>query len=132
MGKLVLAIVALLIVAGAFSYRLNRRLKEENNEERAIGTLRRILFPGETSEEECEAVVSDIVNMTRKRLSRDEALDYYLKIKGLQLMDLNTMNDVSVRHYLMKPTKARLHHSELVPFYEKYLNLVPTKGQSAV
>lgn len=132
MEKLILAIVALLIAVGTFGYRLNRRLKKENDEEHAIGTLRRLLFPGETSEEECEAVVSDIVNMTRNRLSRDEALDFYLKIKGLQLMDLNTMNDVAVRRYLMKPTKARLHHSELVQFYEKYLNLVPTKGLSSV
>ncbi len=132
MEKPLLLIAILLIAAGIFSHRLRRRLKEEHDEAHAIATLRNILFPGDTSEEECEAVVSDIVGMTKNRLSRDEALDYYLKIKGLQLMDLNTMNDAAVRHYLMTPTKARLHHSELVPFYEKYLNLVPTKGQSAV
>lgn len=132
MEKIALIVTALLVVAGAFSYKLRRQLKEEHDEEHAIDALRQLLFPGDKSEEECEAVVSDIVSMTRNRLSRDEALDYYLKIKGLQLMDLNTMNDTAIRHYLMEPTKARLHHSELVPFYEKYLNLVPTKGQSAV
>lgn len=132
MEKIALIITILLVAVGAFSYSLRRRLREEHGEEHAIETLRQLLFPGNTSEEECEAVVSDIVSLTRNRLSRDEALDYYLKIKGLQLMDLNTMSDAVVRRYLMEPTKARLHHSELVPFYEKYLNLVPTKGQSAV
>lgn len=132
MEKIALITAILLAAVGALSYSLRRRFREEHNEEHAIEMLRRLLFPGDTSEEECEAVVSDIVSLTRGRLSRDEALDYYLKIKGLQLMDLNTMSDTAVRRYLMEPTRARLHHSELVPFYEKYLNLIPTKGQSAV
>ncbi len=90
------------------------------------------LFPGDKTGVQRDELIADLHIMTGGRFSNDEVLDYYLKIKGLQMVDLNTLNDDDIRKFLMEPTKVRLHYRELVSFYEKYLNQPQVKGRSAI
>ena len=53
---------------------------------------------------------------------------FYLKIKGLQMIDLNSFNDNDMRKFLMRPTQVRLQYRELVIFYEQFLNQSEAHG----
>ncbi len=97
-------------------------------ENEAIVRLIKILFP--SGDEQMENTINDIDEMTHGRFTRDEILDYYLKIKGLQITDLHSNADSSIRSYLMKQTKVRLTYFELVKFYEIYLNYPQAIGES--
>ncbi len=78
-----------------------------------------------------ERVVQEMMKLTRGKYNRIQLLDYYLKIKGLHFVDLHTSSSRHVRSYLMRPTKIKLNYSELVQFYEKYLNLPQAQGIDA-
>lgn len=99
-------------------------------ENEAIARLIGILFP--SGDEQMENTINDIDEMTHGRFTRDEILDYYLKIKGLQITDLHSNADSSIRSYLMKPTKVRLTYFEQVKFYEIYLNYPQAVGESVI
>ena len=120
---LILCVVVAIIIIERVFY--TRWLENE-----AVMRLIRILFP--SGEEQMENTINDIDEMTHGRFSRDEILDYYLKIKGLQITDLHSNSDSSIRSYLMKPTKVRLTYFEQVKFYEIYLNYPQAVGESVV
>lgn len=80
------------------------------------------LFQNDPSGLKRMEVVEDIMEMTGKRFTEDECLDYYLKIKGLQYIDMNFFGDNEILAYLMEPTRITLEYHELLAFYEKYLN----------
>ncbi|MCF0189757.1 MAG: hypothetical protein HUJ96_00710 [Marinilabiliaceae bacterium] len=119
----VTSLVAPFLVALRFflSYSQEKRAKEE---------LVLLLFP--KGEEQKEQLLGDMEVLTKGRYNRKQLLDYYLKIKGLQMVDLHTSADRPVRSYLMQPTKIRLNYFEQVQFYEKYLNYPQQTGMSAV
>lgn len=108
------------------------RLRREARRRDTIAKMCKHLFPGDKMGLAKDEVIGDIMKMTSGRFSEEELLDYYLKIKGLQMLDLNSLNDSDIREFLMEPTKVRLHYQELVSFYEKYLNQPQAKGMSAV
>ena len=95
-------------------------------EQRASRKLCAMLFPD--GEEQKKEVLDGMHKLTNNRFSTEDLLDYYLKIKGLQLLDLHTGGDSNVRTYLMQPTKIRLSYRELVKFYELYLNYPQVVG----
>ena len=90
------------------------------------------LLPGDKKGTMRQQLVADLHELTGHRFTDEEVLDYYLIIKGLQMVDLNTLNDPDTRRFLMEPTKIKLHYQEVVSFYEKYLNQPRVKGQSAI
>ncbi len=90
------------------------------------------LFPGEEGENLKNDMIENMMTITNGRFSEDEILDYYLKIKGLQIIDINSFGDSEISNYLMQPTRIRLRYRELVSFYETYLNQPLVHGQSAV
>ncbi|MBR6251811.1 MAG: hypothetical protein IKR17_11545 [Bacteroidales bacterium] len=95
-------------------------------EQKAIKRLCVILFPeGEAQKQE---VIDGLCELTSNRFSKEDLLDYYLKIKGLQMLDLHTGGDANVRAFLMQPTKIHLTYRELVKFYEIYLNYPQVAG----
>lgn len=73
-------------------------------------------------------VVKRMMALTHNRFTEDEMLDYYLKIKGLQMIDMNSFNDSDMRKILMRPTLVRLQYRELVIFYEQFLNQSEAHG----
>lgn len=97
---------------------------------RAVERLEAILFP--SGESQIEETVNDINEMTHGRFTREEILDYYLKIKGLQIIDLHSNADNGIRKFLMQPTMVRLTYFEQVKFYEIYLNYPQAVGESII
>ncbi len=99
-------------------------------ESKAVKMLTDQLFP--SGELQKELVIDEIMEMTKNRFPREDVLDYYLKIKGLHVLDLHTGVEANIREYLMCPTKIRLNYMELVRFYDKYLSFPEARGQKAV
>lgn len=89
------------------------------------------LFQNDPSGLKRMEVVEDIMNITNHRFSEDDCLDYYLKIKGLQYIDMNFFGDNEILTFLMQPTKVTFEYHELVAFYEKYLNHPTSRGTAS-
>lgn len=102
----------------------------KQKERDAIIKMCNIIFPdGELQQED---VMDNINDLTKGRFDRTDLLDYYLKIKGLQMLDLHAHSDKDIRKYLMKPTRIRLNYYEQVLFYERFLNYPQAEGINAV
>ncbi len=98
------------------------------SEKNTLQRLSDILFPlGESQKDE---TLNDMNEMTQGRFTREDLLDFYLKIKGLHTIDLHSNSDGGIRRFLMRPTKIRLSYFEQVKFYEIYLNYPQAVGQS--
>ncbi|MCQ2236917.1 MAG: hypothetical protein MJZ18_07980 [Bacteroidales bacterium] len=94
-----------------------------------MADLAMLLHPD--GEETLAKDIQDFNRLTHGRFNNLQLLDYYLKIKGLQFVDLHTSSSNYVRTYLMKPTKIKLNYSETVLFYEKFLNMPQAMGINA-
>ncbi len=123
--EIIIILVAIVVLA-VVGRLVQRNISEKHTIERLIN----ILFP--LGESQMNETLNDIDEMTQKRFKREEILDYYLKIKGLQIIDLHANSDGGIRRFLMKPTKIRLTYFEQVKFYEIYLNYPQAVGQSLV
>lgn len=132
MNPVVIILVSALLVAAllwlGYYYRHKRSLKKKVVEER----LTKMLFPGERGEQKMMEMLEHVSQITGGRFTEEQILDYYLKIKGLQIFDINSISDREICDFLMQPTVIRLRYKELVCFYEKYLNQPTAVGQSAV
>ena len=111
-----------------------RKQKKQKIERRAktIESLCSYLLPGDKNGLQRKQLIGELQELTGCRFRDEEVLEYYLAIKGLQMVDLNTLNDPDTLAFLMEPTKIRLHYREVVSFYEKYLNQPQVKGMSAI
>jgi hypothetical protein len=109
-----------LIVAAISIVWINQRGLEKMAEKRAIKELERKLFPNGDAQK--SQIISAIHQITSNRLSDDLVLDYFLKIKGLQVINLNDPINFWTRKYLMSSTKVKLNYFEQVKFYETFLN----------
>lgn len=115
-----LSIIALCILI-PLSFHMYRFWKQDKRQ-RAIDKVCQYLFPGDQDGLMRDRVVKRMMSLTNHRFTEDEMLDYYLKIKGLQMIDMNSFNDSDMRKFLMHPTLVRLQYRELVIFYEQFLN----------
>lgn len=123
---IVISIVVLVVVILVITILLHRQLQEK----RTMRNLSAILFP--SGEDQKEEIIDEIDAITQGRFTRDEMLDYYLKIKGLQIVDFHTNADSGMRRFLMQPTKIRLNYFEQVKFYETFLSYSQAEGISLV
>ncbi len=89
-------------------------------EHKATKDLERHLFPN--GEEQKQKVLETMGKITNSRFPESLMMDYFLKIKGLQIINMNDPVDFWTRKYLMTPTKMRLNYFEQVKFYETFLN----------
>lgn len=89
-------------------------------EKRASKDLGRHLFPN--GEEQKLKALATMEKITNNRFSEPLMIDYFLKIKGLQLINMNDPVDFWTKKYLMTPTKIKLNYFEQVKFYETFLN----------
>ncbi len=102
-------------------------------ENKATKDLGRFLFPD--GEEQRLKALAIMEKITSKRFSETLMIDYFLKIKGLQIINMNDPVDFWTKKYLMTPTKIKLNYFEQVKFYETFLNypndlesiIIPTK-----
>ncbi len=106
---------------------LTRQLIKQISQRKAIHRLSTLLFPlGSAQQEE---TMKNIEHLTHSRFNREDILDYFLKIKGLQTINLNDPVDFWTRQYLMQPTRIRLNYFEQVKFYEIFLNYPEIQGK---
>jgi len=127
----ILTITAVLLVLVLWFWKKGIQLMAEH---KATKDLERHLFPdGEEQKKKVQEIMEEI---TSNRFSESLMMDYFLKIKGLQIVNMNDPVDFWTRKYLMTPTKVRLNYFEQVKFYETFLNypddlkkiIIPTEG----
>jgi hypothetical protein len=125
---MIYALVLVTIIAATFVWMHIKGL-DLIAEKKAIKDLEHLLFT--TGQGQRENVIASIHKMTNHRLTDDEALDYFLKIKGLQVINLHDPINYWTRKYLMSSTKTKLNYFEQVRFYEAFLNY-PEAGRKVV
>ncbi len=88
--------------------------------QKAQGLLVNLLFPeGKVQQDE---VLNIFHQLTNHRFSNEHILDYFIKIKGLQTLDLSIKTNFWIKKYLLSPTDVKLNYFEQVRFYETFLN----------
>jgi len=89
-------------------------------ERNASKELEQILFLDGKLEK--ASILESLQNITKRKYTNDLLLDYFLKIKGLQVINMYDPVNFWTRKFLMSPTKLKLNYFEQVKFYETFLN----------
>ena len=89
-------------------------------EKNAAKELEKLLFP--QGEEDKVNILATLNQITKDKYSTELLLDYFLKIKGLQVVNMYDPVSFWTRKFLMSPTKLKLNYFEQVKFYESFLN----------
>ena len=113
-------IIAVLIVAAGTALAMYRIYLPAYTKKRAQAVLLDILFPGGESQK--DEVLRTFHQFTNNRFSQDQILDYFIKIKGLQTLNLNVKSNFWIKKYLLSPTDVKLNYFEQVKFYETFMN----------
>ena len=117
MTYIIIALIFIFFLASLYLYKPLLRIIAEK---RAIPKMEKILFNNLTYTK--STVLDTIHQVTSKRLNDDLVLDYFYKIKGLQVLDINKPINFWLKIYLTSPTKIKLNYFEQVKFYETFLN----------
>ena len=118
--------LALIFLVPYVIYRLTMSSRKETTEM----LLCKFLFPD--GDEQKNEVIDKVMALTKEKYSREDVLEYYMKIKGLQLVDLMAYSNDRISRYLMQPTRIQLTYDEVVRFSEEFLNFPQPKGFTAV
>ncbi|GAF02810.1 hypothetical protein [Saccharicrinis fermentans] len=113
-------IITLVIVITATIILTHKSIMRLIAEKKALPIIENILFSG--SEQNKKRIISEIHKLSNNRLSDELAMDYFYKIKGLQVVNINRPLNFWVKMYLTTPTKIKLNYFEQVKFYETFLN----------
>ncbi|MCG8582300.1 MAG: hypothetical protein MI866_20420 [Bacteroidales bacterium] len=106
-----------LLVSGLWFWKKGLAMLAERN---ASKELEKLLFP--KGDNEKEAIIESLVKITKGKYNQELLLDYFLKIKGLQVVNMYDPVNFWTRRFLMSPTKLKLNYFEQVKFYESFLN----------
>ncbi|TAJ14857.1 hypothetical protein DMA11_03795 [Marinilabiliaceae bacterium JC017] len=115
------------VVSTTLSFWFYRRGLTLVAEQKATKELEKRLFPN--GEKQRNDVLMTMKVITNNRFSVPLMLDYFFKIKGLQVINLNDPVNFWVKKYLLSPTKMRLNYFEQVKFYETFLNYPEVIGK---
>ncbi len=125
MSYIIFTIAISLGIALSFLYKPLLRFIAEK---KAIPLLDEILFKeANISKEE---ILNIIHKLTNNRFSNYVLMDYFYKIKGLQIININNSSSFWLKTYLSTPTKIRLNYFEQVRFYKTFLNYSEIKPES--
>ncbi|WP_430934035.1 hypothetical protein [Saccharicrinis sp. 156] len=113
-------VIALVIVIASTIVLTQKSIIRVIAEKRALPIIEDILFP--QGEQNKAQIIQDIHQLTNNRLSDELVMDYFYKIKGLQVLNINRPMNFWVKMYLTTPTKVKLNYFEQVKFYETFLN----------
>ncbi len=125
-----ITIISLVTVSCVVAFVVTRKVIKIISQKKAIKRLSALLFPMGLDQK--EAILGSIDALTHHRFGREDIMDYYLKIKGLQAVNLNDPVDFWTRNYLLQPTRIRLNYFEQVKFYETFLNYPEIQGRQEV
>ncbi|MBK3517940.1 hypothetical protein [Carboxylicivirga marina] len=106
-----------LLAFGLWFWKRGLSLLAEKN---AAKELEKTLFPNGDTEK--HAILDSLCQITKDKYSKELLLDYFLKIKGLQVVNMYDPVNFWTRKFLMSPTKLKLNYFEQVKFYESFLN----------
>ncbi|MFO8000048.1 MAG: hypothetical protein R6U46_02310 [Marinilabilia sp.] len=87
---------------------------------KATTQLDNMLFP-EGPRQKSE-VLEICKELTGSRFSDEEILEYFRKMKGLQIVNINSQTNFWIKKYLFTPAPVKLNYFEQVKFYEAFLN----------
>lgn len=118
MNFFLIAVVA--SFSAVLSYFAGRKFYLEIIKKKASRQLEEILFP--KGEHQKHEMLQTFRLITNDRFSDTEMLDYFLKIKGLQNIDINSETNFWIKKYLFHPTAIKLNYFEQVNFYKTFLN----------
>lgn len=93
---------------------------------KAHASLLELLFP--EGIEQQEEVMKVFQKLTNQRFTDEQILDYFVKIKGLQTLDLSIKTNFWIKKYLLSPTDIKLNYFEQVKFYETFMNYPKSFG----
>lgn len=124
MTYLIITFALAILVGILFLFKPALRFIAEKN---AIWKIEKVLFSDDSTHNR-SAVKETIHKLTGGRLSDNLAMDYFYKIKGLQVLNSNKPLDFWVKIYLSTPTKVRLNYFEQVKFYDTFLNYTGTNS----
>ncbi len=96
---------------------------------KAVAQLDVILFPEGMSQK--AIIANKLKELTNERFSEEQMLDYFMKIKGLQVVNLSQRSNFWIRKYLFSPTEIKLNYFEQVNFYKIFLNY-PKAAETSV
>lgn len=115
-----LPVILILVIALPLIFILPARFFKSLVRIKALKKLEEILFPeGELQKRKVTELFS---KLSEGRFSEKGMLDYFMKIKGIQLVNTNLRNNFWIRRYLFSPTLIKLNYFEQVKFYEVFLN----------
>lgn len=117
MTYLIIAIVGLVIGLSVIVYRVYLPVFTKK---KAHTSLLELLFP--EGKEQQHLVMDVFHELTNKRFTDDQIIDYFVKIKGLQTLDLSSKTNFWIKKYLLSPTEVKLNYFEQVKFYETFMN----------
>ena len=98
-------------------YLLNRLVIPMLAKAKAYKELQPMIF----SNGEKRKTISKFHEITNNRFSDDEILDYYMKVKGSQILRHNKNRSFWVKKYLVSPAEIKLNYFEQVRFYEIFM-----------
>lgn len=115
-----LLISAIIILLSGIFVWIYKTLLPSFAKKKALSSLLTLIFP--SGKEQQDEVMKVFHQFTSNRFTDDQILDYFIKIKGLQTLDLKTKTDFWVKRYLLTPTNIRLNYFEQVNFYKTFMN----------
>jgi hypothetical protein len=113
-------IIAAIILLVGISVSMYRIYFPAFTKKKAHTALVELLFP--EGKEQQQNVMNVFHQLTSDRFTDDQIVDYFIKIKGLQTLDLNIKTNFWVKKYLLSPTEVKLNYFEQVKFYETFMN----------
>ena len=67
-------------------------------------------------------VIKVFHNITTNKYTDKQAIDYFIKEKGLQFMSINPGTPLKIKYYLARPTLVQLTYFERVEFHKTFIN----------
>jgi hypothetical protein len=112
--------IALILIITGITFWFYKTILPVIIKKRAQNALQHTVFP--EGEVQKAKVLTAFHAFTNNRFTNDQVLDYFIKIKGLQNLNIYKQYSFWTKRYLQKPTEIKLNYFEQVSFYEAFLN----------
>ncbi|MFW6042960.1 MAG: hypothetical protein ACOCPW_01245 [Marinilabiliaceae bacterium] len=122
-----LPVVLLLGVLAPAVYYSVRKAYPALVRKKATKQLEPLLFPNGNRQK--SEIIKCCKELTDSRFSDEEILDYFMKMKGLQIVNTRKAN-FWLKKYLFTPAPIKLNYFEQVKFYDLFLNFPENENTS--
>ena len=119
-------IILVVISFGLFYYLLTRVIIPMIMIRKAKSYLYKLLFP--LGEVQKKVVIKEFHKITTNKYTDNQAIDYFIKEKGLQLMSITPELPYRIKYYLSRKTSAQLTYFERVEFHKTFINYLGNRN----